>query len=117
MLSDEKRREAAAALRAFDECDDMMRKVSEHVGRLSNADMASLVVAGACICIAMDSAGLDTETLGDYMGLLADLIDRPACRYAFDPTNRVTPYRCTACGCRRSETPGYCPQCGAEVAR
>lgn len=58
-----------------------------------------------------------TTTPTDLLHQITDLIDRPTCRYAFDPTNRVTPYRCTACGCRRSEIPGYCPTCGAEVAR
>ena len=49
----------------------------------------------------------------EVMRGLASLVDRPACRYEPDADGpRAVPYVCSACGCRRSEPPKYCPECG-----
>lgn len=52
----------------------------------------------------------------EVMGGLASLVDRPSCRYEFDADGPGTvPYACSECGCRRSEPPRYCPECGRVV--
>lgn len=52
----------------------------------------------------------------EVMGGLASLVDRPACRYEHDADGPGTvPYACSECGCRRSEPPRYCPECGRVV--
>ena len=52
------------------------------------------------------------------VALFADLIDRPTCRYMYDRVgDRIAPWVCSACGCRRLEPPRYCPNCGAEVVK
>lgn len=52
----------------------------------------------------------------EVMGGLASLVDRPACRYEPDADGPgPVPYACSECGCRRSEPPRYCPECGRVV--
>lgn len=71
----------------------------------------------------LDELGAYYDDIGDWHMIecesvlnIADLVDRPTCRYEMRG-RRATPYVCDECGCERSEPPRYCPNCGAEVIR
>ncbi len=89
--------------------------------------LAQAAAAGELISVAevMDELGVDMEDRDVYperVEWLADLIDRPTCRYesvyASKEAQGHAPnrYACSACGNRRLlSKPNYCPICGAEV--
>ena len=111
METSDERREVAANLRRLD--DGAIALIDERMNRLTNEMLARSAVLNIGLSMAMCAAGLETETLGGFWDLLADLID-PTCEWRNDGGNQ-TPWRCAACGCERSAVPNYCPNCGARV--
>ena len=115
MTSDSERREVAANLRNLD--DGKKALIEGRMFKLTNVELARSVVLNIGLCLALDGAGLDTKTSGDFWGLLADLIDRPTCR--MEPEGEG--FRCSECGTYHDmsgfeEFPWpYCPECGARV--
>lgn len=120
MISDEKRREVAAKLRADAESwryyreDDSAFCMNDHV--FTEA--------------VLDDYGLDDMDMPAYevFDQMADLIDRPTCNDFGDDWE----FHCSACGCElyirekeigeptmwkdgAAQVPKYCPSCGAEV--
>lgn len=124
MISDKERREVAANLRGLD--DGKKALIEGRMFKLTNVELARSVVLNIGLCLALDGAGLDTKTSGDFWGLLADLIDRPTCEYVPIGYER---FGCSECGNTvgldydvpvTDETPmplKYCPNCGARVVR
>ena len=121
MISDKERREVAANLRGLD--DGKKALIEGRMFKLTNVELARSVVLNIGLCLALDGAGLDTKTSGDFWGLLADLIDRPTC--SLDLTDvethgnvKVRTYECSECGRSCEEIYGEyerCPHCGARV--
>ena len=120
MISDDKRRMLAANLRSLD--DEALALIDERMYRLTNEELAGNAVLNIGLCIAMCEAGFETNTLGDFWDLLADLIDRPTCRnLAMKPADE---FLCSKCGehvdiAYMDSCDDYhakcCPNCGAEV--
>lgn len=115
MVTDKSRREVAHYLRALD--DSAKAEIKSRMGRLSNKELAAALVSALGICMALGSAGFDTETEGDLFELLACLIDRPACRAVQTAPGAF--YECSECGYDEWYTSAgvdnYCPRCGCEV--
>ena len=122
MPSDSERREVAENLRHLD--DETLALIDERMYRLTNEELADNAVLNIGLCMAMCEAGFETETLGDFWDLLADLID-PTC--SLDLTDvetygnvKVRIYECSECGRSCEEMYGEyerCPHCGARVVR
>lgn len=103
MISDEKRREAAAELR------EASTGAYRHVDALD-------VIAGA---VGVEVAGkFGHEVENETYAALADFIDRPtAQRVASDKYGRMRKC-CSNCGCDDwcvADGSHYCPDCGAEL--
>ena len=118
MTSDE-RREVAAILRRLD--DGTIALIDERMNRLTNDELAGSIVLNIGLCMAMYAAGLETETLGGFWDLLADLIDPTT---TVDETgvetvaDAVHLCECNECGHSFEWVYGeyeYCPRCGARV--
>lgn len=110
MISDEKRRLAAAKLRALADANE---------GRLGTPRMALVLREGQEI---LGTVGL--ASVADVLRRHAELIDRPTCSMEvidFEGAARdvnVATYECSACGGTCAvvcDEYGYCPHCGAEV--
>ena len=115
MISDRERREAARELRAMD-----MTDIEENGCILDSPKYVGLLLMRMLDAACDYRPGLhyfpSHFSAQAVVELFADLIDRPTCRYMYDRVgDRITPWVCSACGCRRSEPPRYCPNCGAEV--
>ena len=99
MISDEKRRRAAAELR------------EASTGAYHCVDVLD-VIAGS---IGVDIAGkFCYEAEKEAYAALADFIDRPTTTLTEDEDGRTC---CASCGCAALYMPdaAYCPDCGAEV--
>lgn len=111
MISDEKRREAAAKLRALADANE---------GRLGTPRMALVLREGQEI---LGTVGL--ASVADVLRRHAELIDRPTCEaeqdydYMEDGVPDCRVWVCHGCGDRfavfRGANPCYCPSCGAYV--
>lgn len=119
-IDDGTRREVARNLRALD--DSAKAEIEARMGRLSNVQLASVLVSALGLCAALDAAGLDTETGGDFFALMADLIDRPTCTMTecrIDHGSVSWGVRCSRCNDEFEHAfPNefnWCPNCGAEV--
>ena len=114
MISDKERREVAANLRGLD--DGKKALIEGRMFKLTNVELARSVVLNIGLCLALDGAGLDTKTSGDFWGLLADLIDRPTNTLTEDEDGRTC---CANCGCAAlyMSDATYCPDCGARVVK
>ena len=131
-MTSDKRREVAANLRRIDDVAQAL--IEERMNRLGNDPLAELVVISLGLCVALDGAGVHPEAVGDFWGLLADLID-PTCNDEAD-VNPVDGFTCSACGwsgrIEEDDTdldtyqepmfddfaefsPHYCPNCRARV--
>ena len=115
MISDMERREVARELRALDVTD-----IEENGRIIDSPKYVGLLLMRMLDAVCDYRPGLhyfpSHFSAQAVVELFADLIDRPTCRYAYDPSgSRVAAFVCSACGQRRSEPPRYCPNCGAEV--
>ena len=103
MISDSKRREVAAKLRNFEQLRGVFRE--------SN------------VCAFCDVLGVGYMDWEHICASLADLIDRPTCRfepvYEPDMMGEASLIECSKCGWTvepwNAEDFRYCPSCGAEV--
>lgn len=118
-VTSDERREVAANLRRLD--DGTKSLIEERMNRLTNDELAGSIVLNIGLCMAMYAAGLETETLGDFWDLLADLIDPTT---TVDETgvetvaDAVHLCECNECGHSFEWVYGeyeYCPRCGARV--
>lgn len=117
--SDDTRRKVAANLRRID--DGAIALIDERMNRLTNDELAGIIVLNIGLCMAMLEAGLETKTLGDFWDLLADLIDPTT---TVDETgvetvaDAVHLCECNECGHSFEWVYGeyeYCPRCGSRV--
>ena len=119
METSDRRREVAENLRRLD--DGAIVLIDERMNRLTNEMLARSIVLNIGLCMAMYGAGLETETLGGFWDLLADLIDPTT---TVDETgvetvaDAVHLCECNECGHSFEWVYGeyeYCPRCGARV--
>lgn len=119
MATSDERREVAERLRQLD--DETCALIDERMHRLTNETLAGNAVLNIGLCMAMCAAGLETETLGGFWDILADLIDPTT---TVDETgvetvvNAVHLCECNECGHSFEWVYGeyeYCPRCGSRI--
>lgn len=121
MISDDKRRKAAANLRSLD--DEAKALIVEQMHKLTYEEIDASLVLMLGLFVAVDAAGLEMKQSGNFWNLLADLIDRPTCRLDLTDVEthgnvKVRIYECSRCGRTCEDVYGKyerCPHCGGVV--
>lgn len=121
MISDDKRRKAAANLRSLD--DEAKALIVEQMHKLTYEEIDASLVLMLGLFVAVDAAGLEMKQSGNFWDLLADLIDRPTCRLDLTDVEthgnvKVRIYECSRCGRTCEDVYGKyerCPHCGGMV--
>lgn len=120
MISDDKRRKAAANLRSLD--DEAKVLIVEQMHKLTYEEIDASLVLMLGLFVAVDAAGLEMKQSGNFWDLLADLIDCPTCKNL--ATKSADELLCSECGehvdIAYMENADdyharYCPNCGAKV--
>lgn len=110
MISDEERRRAVAELR------------EASTGAYRHVDVLDVIANSSGVDIV---GKFDYEAEKEIYAALADLIDRPTCRFkpAYEPDimGKVSLVECSKCGWTiepwNAADFRYCPNCGAEVVK
>lgn len=121
MISDDKRRKAAANLRSLD--DEAKALIVEQMHKLTYEEIDASLVLMLGLFVAVDAAGLEMKQSGNFWDLLADLIDLPTCRLDLTDVEthgnvKVRIYECSRCGRTCEDVYGKyerCPHCGGVV--